>query len=80
VLGSGNVTARVDLKKRTMERLWISTRLAHAVIKKKDQFFLRYLFISSFLIPGLRPRWLLFSSSRNFGEVFQRERLDHVSV
>ena len=44
VLGSGNVTARVDLKKRTMERLWISTRLAHAVMKRLVFFFTLFIY------------------------------------
>lgn len=77
-LGSGNVTAHVGLKMRTKERLWISTRPARAVITISKTI-IRYCF-SFFYIPGLRHRWLLFSSSRNCGEVFQGEHLDHVVV
>jgi len=75
-LGSGNVTAHVGLKMRTMERLWISTRPARAVINISKVFFT----ITVIYVPGLRHRWLLFSSSRNFGEVFPREHLNHVVV
>jgi hypothetical protein len=52
-LGSGNVTAHVGLKMRTMEQLWISTRPARAVITISQKKLRYYYFFRTWAAPPM---------------------------